>query len=120
MPSVPLPFWIAVPRPFQLFPASPPLFLGFLGVREHDLPTFTVPIRIVVSTPFHRFPADSPPDSGFLGVREHDLPTFPVPMRIDVSTPFHWFLPVLTRLYSIPHVSAPPAPTLPASPSVSR
>src|SRR5204862_3584469 len=63
------------------------VFVVFLGVREHDLPTFTVPIRIVVSTPFHRFPADSPPDSGFLGVREHDLPTFTVPIRIVVSTP---------------------------------
>src|SRR5438128_11747351 len=28
----------------------------FLGVREHDLPTFPVPIRIVVSTRFHLFP----------------------------------------------------------------
>ena len=92
------------------------VFVVFLGVREHDLPTFTVPIRIVVSTPFHRFPADSPPDSGFLGVREHDLPTFPVPIRIDVSTRFHWFLPVWTRFHTIPYLCAASRPTCPASP----
>src|SRR5438105_11487684 len=32
------------------------VFVVFLGVREHDLPTFPVPIRIVVSTRFHLFP----------------------------------------------------------------
>ncbi len=80
------------------------VFVVFLGVREHDLPTFTVPIRIVVSTPFHRFPADSPPDSGFLGVREHDLPTFTVPIRIVVSTRFHLLPPVLTCFHTSPPV----------------
>src|SRR5438132_1539775 len=33
------------------------VFVVFLGVREHDLPTFPVPIRIVVSTRFHLFPS---------------------------------------------------------------
>src|SRR5438128_12021185 len=48
----------------------------FLGVREHDLPTFPVPIRIVVSTRFH---------------------LFPWPFG-NVSTPFHTFAPVPGRL----------------------
>src|SRR5438105_3528269 len=88
------------------------VFVVFLGVREHDLPTFTVPIRIVVSTPFHRFPADSPPDSGFLGVREHDLPTFTVPIRIVVSTHFHRFLPDSPRYCAFLRVLEPDLPSL--------
>src|SRR5438105_3844051 len=39
--------------PLHRFPADSPPDSGFLGVREHDLPTFPVPIRIVVSTRFH-------------------------------------------------------------------
>src|SRR5205085_9702170 len=42
-----------VSTPLHRFPADSPPDSGFLGVREHDLPTFTVTIRIVVSTRLH-------------------------------------------------------------------
>src|SRR5438128_3981571 len=60
------------------------VFVVFLGVREHDLPTFPVPIRIVVSTRFHLFP--------------------------PVWTCFHTFPHVRTRFSA---VLAQPLPTLP-------
>src|SRR5438128_4666528 len=53
------------------------VFVVFLGVREHDLPTFTVPIRIVVSTRFDLFPPVSP--------CYYVLP----PVRQPVSAPLH-------------------------------
>src|SRR5204862_3665229 len=58
--------------PLHRFPADSPPDSGFLGVREHDLPTFPVTIRIVVSTRLHLLPPvltcfhTSPPVSGRL------------------------------------------------------
>src|SRR5207237_2395124 len=80
------------------------VFVVFLGVREHDLPTFTVPIRIVVSTPFHWFPSVSTRVSSFLRVRAHALPTFPVSLRIVVSTLFRRLPPVCVCFHSFAHV----------------
>src|SRR5438128_6994180 len=54
----------------------------FLGVREHDLPTFPVPIRIVVSTRFHLFP-------WLFGSFSTLFHTFaPVPARLATSLAF--------------------------------
>src|SRR5438105_2127163 len=52
----------------------------FLGVREHDLPTFPVPIRIVVSTRFHLLPPLLP--------CFHPSP--PVPGRLATGLGFFW------------------------------
>jgi len=63
------------------------VFVVFLGVREHDLPTFPVPIRIVVSTRFDLFPPvwtcfHTIPHvcTCFSAVREHEVPTPPLPI----------------------------------------
>src|SRR5438132_1784554 len=63
------------------------VFVVFLGVREHDLPTFPVPIRIVVSTRFHWFPPVSTCFYTILlvctclsAVSEQELPTATLPL----------------------------------------
>src|SRR5438477_243602 len=63
----------------------------FLGVREHDLPTFPVPIRIVVSTRFHLFPC---------------------PFG-NVSTLFHIFAPFPSRLAPLLCLSGRPVVRVP-------
>src|SRR6266540_3095845 len=97
----------------------------FLGVREHDLPTFPVPIRIVVSTRFHLFPwpfgnvstpfhtfepvpASLATGLGLSGRPTTRLTDFP---RTHPNRCFHTFPLVAARFDMIPHLSTGSRPT---------